>query len=256
MSKKIETFGLTLGRRVGKRYTVQGLLGWGSEGEVYRVQDRDTGIVRAAKIYFPHIDPDRRLSIRHARKLDKLRRCPVVLQYHHSEDITIRRQPTIAVISELCEGLPLWSWVQQHRGKRLSPFVAMTVLYHLVRGLEDVHDMGEYHSDVHSENILIRPRGVGFELKLIDFYEWGKPTKTKMQQDVLDAIYVFYEILGGRPHYASLSAEAKQICVGLQTHKILTRYPTITSLRRHLENFSSVTPGWQSNGPVRKQTKH
>ena len=53
MPKKIDTFNLTPGRRIGKRYTVEGLLGWGSEGEVYRVQDRDTGIVRAAKIYFP-----------------------------------------------------------------------------------------------------------------------------------------------------------------------------------------------------------
>ena len=251
MPKKIETFNLTPGRRIGKRYTVEGLLGWGSEGEVYRVQDRDTGIVRAAKIYFPHIDPDRRLSIRHARKLDKLRRCPVVLQYHHSEDLVIQRQHTIAVISELCEGIPLWSWVQQHRGKRLSPFVAINVLYHLVCGLEGVHDMGEYHSDVHSENILIQPRGIGFEIKLIDFYEWGSPTKPKLQQDVLDAIYVFYEILGGRAHYAKLPIEAKQICIGLQTSKILVRFPTITSLRRHLEKFDSATPGWQSNGPIR-----
>ena len=60
----------------------------------------------------------------------------------------------------------------------------MNVLHHLVCGLEDVHNMGEYHSDVHSENILIRPHGVGFKLKLIDFYEWGRPTKLKMQQDV------------------------------------------------------------------------
>jgi len=250
MPTKHEPFALPPGRKIGKRYTVESLLGFGSEGEVYRVQEQDTGIVRAAKIYFPHCDPDKRLSIRHARKLDKLRRCPVVLQYHHSEDIVIRRQHTVAVISELCEGIPLWNWVQQHRGKRLSPFVAMNVLFDLVCGLEEVHDKGEYHSDVHSENILIRPCGVGFEIKLIDFYEWGRPTKAKMQQDILDAIRVFYEILGGRNYYSQLPIETKKIILGLKTSQILARYPTITVLRRHLQTFESATPGWQSSRPT------
>jgi serine/threonine protein kinase len=212
---------------------------------VYRIRELETGIIRAAKIYFPHRDPDRRLSVRHAQKLDKLRQCSIVLQYHHSVDFVVDRQHTVALISELCDGMPLWAWVQEHPGKRLSPFVAMTVLYHLAVGLEDIHAMGEYHWDVHSENILILPHGIGFDLKLIDFYEWGKPTRSKMQQDIIDVVNVFHEILGGRRHYASLPLEAKQICLGQQGSKIVERYPTMTALRRHLEVFESVTRGWQ-----------
>lgn len=245
MAKKTTSFDLSPGRKIGKRYTVVGLIGRGSEGEVYRVEERDTKIMRAAKIYFPHRDPDKRLSVRHAQKLNKLSKCPIVLQYLHSEDIIIRKQPTIALISELCDGIPLWQWVLQHRGQRLRPYVAMAVLYQLICGLEDVHGMGEYHSDVHSENILLRPRGVSFELKLIDFYEWGKPTKSKMQQDIIDAVRCFAEILGGRDHYAKLPDEVKQICLGLQPTRILNRYPNITALRRHLEVFESTTDGWQ-----------
>jgi hypothetical protein len=245
MPKKTKTLDLLPGRKIGKRYTVVGFIGRGAEGEVYRVEERDTGIMRAAKIYLPHRDPDRRLSISHAQKLNKLRKCPIVLQYHHSEDIMIQRQPTLALISELCEGIPLWNWVQKQRGNRLSSFVAMNVLHQLACGLENVHAMGEYHSDVHSENILLRPRGVSFELKLIDFYEWGKPTRAKKQQDIVDAVRVFAEILGGRKHYSKLPDEAKQICRGLQPTRILQRFPSITALRLHLETFESTTPGWQ-----------
>src|SRR5690606_27098750 len=129
-----------------------------SEGEVYQVRELDTGVRRAAKLYFPHRDPDHRLSIRHAQKLDALRHCPIVLQYHHSEFITIRRQRTIAMISELCEGVQLQKWIDQHPGRRLRPYRALHVLYNLARGLEAVHVLGQYHADVHTENILIQPR--------------------------------------------------------------------------------------------------
>ena len=193
MKHSTTTFDLSPGRRIGSRYEVEALLGAGSEGEVYRVRDRGTGIHRAAKIYFPDTDPKQRRSEHHAQKLERLRDCSIVLQYHHSETVTVRKHKTVAVISELCEGQPLQQWIDAHRGKRVTPFVALTVLRDLSAGLEQVHAMGEYHADVHTENILIRPRGVRFDLKLIDFYDWGRPTRNKKQQDILDAVRVAYD---------------------------------------------------------------
>ncbi len=241
MPQKTTSFNLSVGRRIGSRYEVEALLGAGSEGEVYRVRDRGTGIYRAAKIYFPETDPKQRRSERHAQKLECLRDCSIVLQYHHSETVTIRKHTTVAVISELCEGQPLQQWVDAHRGKRVSPFVTLTVLHNLASGLEQVHAMGEYHADVHTENILIRPRGVRFDLKLIDFYDWGRPTKAKKQQDVLDAVRVAYDMLGGRAQYAKQPNEVKVILAGLRTDYILKRFPTMADLRRHLEGFQ-----WES----------
>ena len=49
------------------------------------------------------------------------------------------------------------------------------MLYSLACGLEQIHSLGEYHLDVHSENVLIEPHGIRFNLKRIDFYDWGKP---------------------------------------------------------------------------------
>jgi RIO-like serine/threonine protein kinase len=236
-SKKTDSFNLHPGRQIGRRYVVEAVLGVGSEGEVYRVRDRGTGITRAAKIFFPHRDPDQRLSVRHAQKLNRLRRCPIVLQYHHTEEVTIRGVRTTAVISELCDGEPLAVWINAQRGRRLTPFMALTILHSLAVGLEQVHAMGEYHADVHTENILVKPHGVVFDLKLIDFYEWGRPTRPKMQQDVLDAVKVFYDMLGGRRHYAKQPAEVKRIVAGLKTTLILERFPSMTALRGELETF-------------------
>lgn len=241
MPKKISSFELRPGRKLGHGYVVQSLIGKGIEGEVYEVLETGTGIHRAAKIYFPHCDPRNQRSIRHARKLDALRRCPIVLLYHHSETLTIKGLKTIAMVSELCPGEPLGRWIERHRGKRLRPYVALQVLYHLVLGLQPIHRAGEYHGDVHTDNIMIEPRGVGFTLKLVDFYDWGKPAKYKQNQDVRDTIGVFYDCLGGRDHYAKLPPEAKYICAGLKHNLIQKRFPNLGKLRQHLEEFEWET---------------
>ncbi len=240
-AERLTRFDLKPGRRIGTRYVVESLLGRGSEGEVYQIRDPATGIRRAAKLYFPHRDPKQQQIVRHARKLHALRHCPIVLQYHHSEILKVRRREVVALISELCEGEPLEQWIGRHRGKRLGAFRALSVLYHLVRGLEAIHALGEYHADVHSQNILIRPTGVRFELKLIDFYDWGRPTRYKQRQDVMDCVRLLHELIGGRAHYRNQPDEVKRICAGLKRTLVLKRFPTIVSLRKHLETFE-----WQN----------
>jgi len=237
MTDAITTFNFTPGRKVGRGYVIENRLGGGTEGEVYRIRELHTGIHRAAKFYFPHRDPKRKISIRMAQKLNTLRHCPIVLQYHHSEIVTVRKQQVVAMISDLCEGEPLEHWIAHFRGKYLPTYMALHVFFNLVRGLETIHAMGEYHADVHSQNILIRPTGVRFELKLVDFYDWGRPAKHKQRQDIFDAVQVFLECLGGRARLAKLPAEVRYIFGAMRRPTILRRFPTITHLRQHLEMF-------------------
>ena len=237
MKARPTSFGLAPGRKIGPRYVVESTLGAGSEGEVYQIRELNTDILRAAKLYFAHRDPRGQLAVRHAQKLNRLRHCPIVLHYHHSEIVSIASQPVVAMVSELCPGEQLEQWVNAHRGRRLHPYQALHVFYELVRGLENVHAAGEYHSDVHVQNILIQPRGVRFELKLIDFYDWGPPARYKQKQDIVDSIRVFYDCLGGRAAYARQSPELRWIIAGLKRSLILKRFTTIAALRTHLESF-------------------
>ena len=228
---------LQAGRKLGSRYRVESLIGQGSEGAVYSVVDISTGIRRAAKIFGMQADRRGRLSTRHAQKLNRLRYCHIVLQYLHSETVRIKGRSLTALVSELCEGVPWEKFIAQQPGKRMSTFMALSLFQVLVEGLEEVHLSGEYHADVHSQNIMVQPRGVGFEIKLIDFYEWGKTTKSKQQQDILDAVRVFYEMLGGRRFYARLPDEVKYIMAGLQTKHILKRFPAMSDLSLYLSTF-------------------
>jgi len=228
---------MSVGRRLGSRYRVESLIGQGSEGAVYSVIDIATGIRRAAKLFRPGVDRRGRLTTRHAQKLNRLRYCNIVLQYLHSETVRVRGEKLTALVSELCEGVQLERFIEQQPGRRMSTFMALCLLQTLVEGLEEVHLAGEYHADVHTQNIMVQPRGVGFELKLIDFYEWGRTTKSKQQQDILDAVKVFYEMLGGRRVYRRLPDEVKYVCAGLQTKHILKRFPTMADLNAYLSSF-------------------
>jgi serine/threonine protein kinase len=238
------------GTRLGGNYRVAGTLGHGSEGEVYRIIEQDTGIQRAAKLYYKTTSNQGRLAAWHAQKLTRLRHCAIVLQYHHRQTVELDGKKYTCIISELCDGEPLEDWVRKQPGGRLPPYVALHVLYHLARGLEQVHGMGEYHSDVHSQNILIRPWGITFELKLVDFYNWGRPARYKRQQDLFNAVQVFYEILGGRDIYQRLPDALKYICAGGQRRYITRRFHTMTSLRVYLESFSwDIVPGARKRPP-------
>lgn len=237
MKPSLGPLNLHPGRKVGKRYVVESLIGAGTEGEVYRVRERETGILRAAKCYTARDAQTRRRAMGHVRKLHDLRHCEIVMQYHHTEAITVRGQEVSVLISEFCEGRPLASWVADQPGGRLSPYMAAHLFHALMVGLESIHLCGEYHGDVHSENILVQPRGVSFDLKLIDFYEWGRPSLPKRQQDLRDAVAVFHEILGGEPRYARQPAPLKHVLCGMRRAKIIERFPNATALRVYLETF-------------------
>lgn len=231
-------FNLPPGRVVGGKYVVERLLGRGYEGEVYVIVERSTGIRRAAKFYYPRRDPKGKAAIAYARKLDALRHCPILMQYHHQETVTINRQKVTVVISELVEGEKLSDFLSRQPGKRLPTFEALNVLHALARGIAPIHARGEYHGDIHDENIIIRRSGIGFDVKLLDFYDLGKPTRRKIWKDVLNLVMVFHTLVGGREHYAKQPKVVKDIIRGLKDSLILERFQTAGDIQRWLENLA------------------
>src|ERR1700688_5009607 len=122
---KVKRFDFPPGRIVAGKYEIGPQLGSGYEGEVYAIVERNTGIRRAAKFYYPHRDPTGKAAIAYARKLDALRHCPILLQYHHQETAYVRRSKVTVVISELVEGKKLSEFLYQQAGHRLSVFEAL-----------------------------------------------------------------------------------------------------------------------------------
>ena len=235
---KVKRFDFPPGRIVAGKYQIERQLGSGWEGEVYAIVERATGIRRAAKFYYPHRDPTGKAAISYARKLDALRHCPILMQYHHQETAYFKRKKVTVVISELVEGQKLSDFLYAQHGHRLSTFEALHVLYVLARGIAPIHNRGEYHGDIHDDNIMIRREGITFEVKLLDFFDLGRPTKAKIRKDVLNLIEVFHATVGGRARYSDQPKVVKDIIRGLKDSLILERFQSAGDIQRHLETLT------------------
>ncbi|MBI2424226.1 MAG: serine/threonine protein kinase [Candidatus Hydrogenedentes bacterium] len=231
-------FGFIPGKTILGKYLIVDRLGGGWEGEVYRICEAATGIHRAAKFFFPERNEGNRTLRQYAVKLDRLSACPILLRYCTHERCKVRGEDVFFLVSDLVEGEGLKTYISGLRGKRIRPFEAMHILHELAAGLESIHAAGEYHGDIHMENVLIRRKGIGYDVKMIDFFHRGRQSRTRVVEDIFDIVKVFYDITGGRTHYHTLPPEAKQICCGLKRGLVAQRFPSAARLRQHLESFS------------------
>lgn len=238
MARSFATFDFEEGRALGGRYTIAEKMGQGWEGEVYRIEERGTGISRVAKFYYPDRNPKGVTARRYAIKLHRLRDCPVVVQYLYHDRIRFHGYPIEYVVSDLAPGEMLSRFQLLQPGRRFRSFEALHLLYALAAGVEPIHLKGQYHGDIHTDNILVERAGLSFRIKLLDFFDLGRPTKAKVARDVVDMVQVFHEILGGAARYRTQPPIVKDICKGLKASFITARTRTAGELRGLLDNYT------------------
>jgi serine/threonine protein kinase len=236
-NQRINSFNLHPGFRILNKYEVIFKLGEGWEGEVYRIVELRTGIERAAKLFYPHRNQRGRTSKRYAQKLHKLRHCPILIQYYTEEMFSFRNTQITALISEYVQGDRLDDFLQSLPGKRFGSFEAIHLLHSLVKGMEMVHLMNEYHGDLHLGNIIISRYGLTFDMKVFDPFHIEATKSENRQADICDLIRVFYDCVGGKKHYARQPQVVKNICCGLKRSLILRKFRTLTHFRKHLETL-------------------
>lgn len=234
-ARRKDRFNLQPGQSFGGKYVVEAFLGGGVEGEVYKVRETRTKISRAAKLFYPRKNKRDRAARAYARKLDHLRNCPLVIQYHNAETLLLHGTKVTCLVSDYVDGTLLIDYVRSRPGRRLLPYEALHILYTLVCGLEQIHAAGEYHGDLHDENVLIKSSGIFFDVKILDFYHWGRPVGTHQKHDIVDAVRILYFMVGGPKTYRSQPPGIKSICLGMRRDLILKRFPTAHRLRRYLE---------------------
>lgn len=236
-----ESFRFQPGDILGDKYEVIERLGTGWEGEVYHVLERATGIERAAKFFYPRRNVRDRAIKFHARKLYKLRRCPILIQFLTVDEIEHDGRIVRFLVSELVEGMILSDFIAAQPGKRMRVFEALHLLHELASGLEEIHALKDYHGDLHTDNILVQRRGIGFDLKVVDLYKWHAPKSENIRDDVCAIIGIFHEALGGWEHYAKQPPEVKNICKGLKRTLIYRKFRTAGQLRAYLETMAWET---------------
>lgn len=231
-------YDLQPGRTLGPNYFIVEFIGSGWEGEVYKVEERHTGIIRAAKIFYPQRNSNNKTIRRYAKKLNKLRTCPIVMQYHHRSIGRVKKDQVEFLISEFIEGEMLSSFVNRYTRKSMPLFEALHLYYAIVSGVEQIHYLGEYHGDIHSDNIMVSRKGLGFNVSLIDFYDLGASSRLKIQQDVYDLTSLLYEIIGGVQAYKKASPEIKQLILGRKHSLIKKQYRNAGHLRLAMDNLN------------------
>jgi serine/threonine protein kinase len=230
-------FGFQPGRRVERYYVLGDFIGAGYEGEVYHLTEHKTGIERVIKFFYPHRHRDPRRSIRLARKLHRLRHCSVILQYHHHGELAWQGRKIPYMVSDLASGQMLHQLIQRQPRKRFHPFEALSLTYAIACGVAEMHDLGEYHGDIHEDNILVERRGVAFDIKLIDLYLHARWTANRLKMDVLDLAWLLYQLVGGPAGYSGSPKIIKEIVCGRRTQTICRKFATAGDLCRFVEQY-------------------
>ena len=239
MKKKlvVDSFQFHPGHRLAKKYEIIRQLGQGWEGEVYLVKELLTGIERAAKFFYPQRNQNNKALLFYAKKLHKLRHCPILIQYYTQERIPFKGTEISFLVSDFVEGGVLSGFLKRQKGRRLNPFQALHLLHSLASGIESIHNMKEYHGDLHTDNIIIHRFGLSYDLKLLDMFHWGPGRTENIHNDVCDLIRIFYDALGGQKFYSKQPPEVKAICCGLKKSLILKKFRTAGQLREYLETM-------------------
>jgi len=235
--RRITKFGFPSGMILAGKYEIVAQIGNGWEGEVYLLRECSTGIERAAKFWYPQRNPRNRTARFYARKLHKLRHCPILIQYHTQETIRFQGVPIRFLVSEYVEGELLSDFLARQPGKRMPVFQALHLLYALAAGIEKIHNLGEYHGDLHDENVIVRRYGLAFDLKLVDMFRWGQARPQNIHDDVCDLVRIFYDAIGGQKRYARQPPEAKAICCGLKRSLMLKKFRNAGQLRQFIETM-------------------
>ncbi len=230
-------YNLKIGDTINANYKILEYLGSGWEGEVYKVEENKTGIIRAAKLFYHKRGHTHRPHIHYAKKLYKLRSCSIIIQYHFHDIIYLNDKKVDFLVSDFADGELLSAYIARQKYKRLIPLEALHLLYALTQGVEQMHFIGEYHGDIHSDNILLKQKGLGFEVHLIDLLHLGPPSKRKIQCDVYDLINIFYEMIGGAAGYKTCGPNIKHFVLG-RKHSLISQYfNSAGHLRLYLENM-------------------
>jgi serine/threonine protein kinase/Tol biopolymer transport system component len=156
---------LLTGRRLGV-FEVQGLLGVGGMGEVYRARDTRLGREVAIKI-LPRMfkdDPDRLARFeREAHVLASLNHPHIGAIYglEDAGDVT-------ALVMELVEGEDLSQKIEGLKAKGLGLPIAeaLSIARQIADALDTAHEKGIVHRDLKPANLKVTPGGV---VKVLDF---------------------------------------------------------------------------------------
>ena len=206
-------------RLLADRYVIVDLIGSGTAADVFRVRDRQTGVLRAAKVLKSENTAIPRILARFEDEFRILRtlhhpHLPEVYDYGWTDD------GGRFLIMELVDGVPLDEYF------RKNPADVWAILYELCETLSFVHNHKLLHQDIKPSNILVkRTTAYGPDLPLVKLIDFGliyKRDAGAAVELVGTPAYVAPEVVRGE---ASLTRAVDYYSLGATLFELLTGQP-------------------------------
>lgn len=150
------------GKTIGERYEIQGLLGSGGMGNVYKVRDTILDEVVALKTLHPSLSADERALARFRREV-KLARRITHPNIARTFDIGLDGQIPFLTM-EFIDGEPLSTYMKRRDVRCPHELVKMSL--EIARGLGAAHGAGVIHRDLKPANVMVARDG---RLVITDF---------------------------------------------------------------------------------------
>ena len=153
---------ISQGTIIGSRYEIDGILGRGGMGTVYRARDLVLDEAVALKVLRPEIAATAEMAERFRSEIRLARRVshPNVCRIHeYAEEGSLRY-----ISMELVQGTTLKALLGKEG--RLPPAQAADLAIQVAQGLSAIHRVGIVHRDVKSLNIMVDAEGTA---KVMDF---------------------------------------------------------------------------------------
>ncbi len=216
-----------IGAMLDGRYRVEGLLGKGGMGRVYRGEHTGIGRAVAIKVLHPDLGKNKEASARFQREAIASGRLdhPNIVGV---SDFGVLEDGCPYLVMEVLEGEELGKRLE--REKRIPWQEAIEIMRGVLAGLRHAHERGVVHRDIKPDNVFLAKKDGETIIKILDFgiaklyagssddpattragLTVGTPAYLSPEQavggeikpatDLYSASVVFYEMLAGRPPF-------------------------------------------------------
>jgi molecular chaperone DnaK len=164
-----------IGTTLGDRYVIEGILGEGGMGRVYKAQHKVLEKTFAIKVLHPELASSKTLADRFIGEA----RAASAIKSRHVIDISdfgALSDGTGYFVMEYLEGQTLHEYLKEHR--RLPMAKVIRIGIQLAEGLSDAHELDIVHRDLKPSNIMIALHKGVERVTILDFGIAKRPTST------------------------------------------------------------------------------
>ena len=187
-----------LGRVIGGKFPVVGLLGEGGFGAVYRAVQEPVGRQVALKVIRGQdaVDPEVRARFFREAKVVAAISHPAVVTLH---DYGEEPDGLLYIAFELVVGRPLSEVIRS--GGPVEPARAVHLVNQVLAALSEAHGLGLLHRDLKPDNLMVVQGSLGEEkVRLLDF---GLSKRFNAAKEGVDSVATRQGIIMGTPRYMS-----------------------------------------------------